>query len=130
MKVRELSGHLEQGVSLPKKYKYYGKLGAWTSEVWREVYKLPKTSPESYIMKGKVQFSELQVLKLMKGDKWQSKSGVLIEQVKGTPDFIQFCQLLNPVFASVRPKHFQHNQLAFYHYAWLAISDPSSPMLD
>ncbi|KAL2629743.1 hypothetical protein R1flu_014429 [Riccia fluitans] len=30
----------------------------------------------------------------------------------------------------MRPKHFQHNQLAFYHYAWLAILDPSSPMPD
>ncbi|KAL2649171.1 hypothetical protein R1flu_017299 [Riccia fluitans] len=80
----ELLGHLEQGVSLSKKYKYQGKLEAWTSEIWREVYKLPKTSPGGYVMKGKVQLSELQVLKLMKGDKWQSKSGVLIEQVEGS----------------------------------------------
>ncbi|KAL2641321.1 hypothetical protein R1flu_008908 [Riccia fluitans] len=73
---------------------------------------------------------KLQLLKFVKGDKWLSKSRVLLEQVKGIPDFIQFCQLLNSVLASVRPEHFQHNQLAFYHYAWLAISDPSSPMPD
>ncbi|KAL2650376.1 hypothetical protein R1flu_018504 [Riccia fluitans] len=50
-------------------------------------------------MKGKVQFTELQLLKLMKGDKWLSKPGVLLEQVKGNPDFIPFCQILNSVFA-------------------------------
>ncbi|KAL2632939.1 hypothetical protein R1flu_004418 [Riccia fluitans] len=31
------------------------------------------------------------------------------------------------VLASVRPEHFQHNQLAFYHYAWVAINDPTAP---
>ncbi|KAL2609113.1 hypothetical protein R1flu_027686 [Riccia fluitans] len=35
--VKELSGHSEQGVTLPKKYEYRGKPEAWTSEVWREV---------------------------------------------------------------------------------------------
>ncbi|KAL2644846.1 hypothetical protein R1flu_012433 [Riccia fluitans] len=34
------------------------------------------------------------------------------------------------VLAPVRLKHFQHNQLAFYHYAWLAITDPTAPTLD
>ncbi|KAL2632823.1 hypothetical protein R1flu_004302 [Riccia fluitans] len=79
-------------------------------------------------MKGKVQFTELQLLKLVKGDKQLSKSGVLLEQVEGNPDFILFCQILNSLLALVMPEHFQHNQLAFYHYAWLAISDPTSPV--
>ncbi|KAL2613574.1 hypothetical protein R1flu_025266 [Riccia fluitans] len=75
-----------------------------------------------YMMKGKVQFTELQLLKLVKGDKWQSKSRVLLKQVEGNSDFILFCQILNSFLA---PEHFQHNQLAFYHYAWLAIADPT-----
>ncbi|KAL2609027.1 hypothetical protein R1flu_027600 [Riccia fluitans] len=99
-------------------------------EELRKVYNLPKTSPEGYVMKGKVQFTELQLLKLEKGDKILSKSGVLLKQVEGNPDFILFCQILNSVLAPVRPEHFQHNQLAFYHYAWLAILDPTSPMPD
>ncbi|KAL2610032.1 hypothetical protein R1flu_028605 [Riccia fluitans] len=81
-------------------------------------------------MKGKVQFMELQLLKLVKEDKWLSKSGVLLEQVEGNSDFILFCQILYSTLAPVRPEHFQHNQLAFYHYAWLAILDPTSPMPD
>ncbi|KAL2643920.1 hypothetical protein R1flu_011507 [Riccia fluitans] len=81
-------------------------------------------------MKGEVQFTELQPLKLVKGDKWVSKFGVLFEQVEGISDFILFCQILNSVLAPVRPDHFQHNQLSFYHYAWLAITDPTSPMSD
>ncbi|KAL2610422.1 hypothetical protein R1flu_028995 [Riccia fluitans] len=71
--VRELSGHSEQKVTLPK-YEYRGKPEAWTSKVWREVYNLLKTSPGGYVTKGKIQFTELQLLKLMKGDKWLSKS--------------------------------------------------------
>ncbi|KAL2641953.1 hypothetical protein R1flu_009540 [Riccia fluitans] len=106
--VRELYGHSEQKVTLPK-YKYHGKLEEWTSEVWREVYNLLKTSPEGYIMKGKVQFKEMQLLKPVRGDKRLSKSGVLLEQVEGNPDSILFYQLLNSVLASVRPEHFQHN---------------------
>ncbi|KAL2620742.1 hypothetical protein R1flu_000947 [Riccia fluitans] len=39
---------------------------AWTSKVWREVYNLPKTISGGYIMKGKVQFMELQLLKLVR----------------------------------------------------------------
>ncbi|KAL2650260.1 hypothetical protein R1flu_018388 [Riccia fluitans] len=66
--MRELSGHSKQGVTLPKKYKYHEKPEAWTSEVWREVYKLPKTSLGGYVMKSKVQFMELQLLKLMKSE--------------------------------------------------------------
>ncbi|KAL2644542.1 hypothetical protein R1flu_012129 [Riccia fluitans] len=81
-------------------------------------------------MKGKVQFTELQLLKLMKGDKRLSKSGVLLEQVEGNSDFILFCQILNSVLAPMRPEHFQYNQLAFYHYAWLAITDPTAPTPD
>ncbi|KAL2624467.1 hypothetical protein R1flu_008712 [Riccia fluitans] len=54
--VRELS---ESGVTLPKRYEYHGKPEAWTSKVWREVYKLPKTSLGGYVMKGKVQITEL-----------------------------------------------------------------------
>ncbi|KAL2634280.1 hypothetical protein R1flu_005759 [Riccia fluitans] len=66
--VRELSGHSKQKVTLPK-YEYCEKSEAWTSKVWRKVYNLPKTSPGKYMMKGKVQFTELQLLKLVKGDK-------------------------------------------------------------
>ncbi|KAL2624345.1 hypothetical protein R1flu_008590 [Riccia fluitans] len=75
-------------------------------------------------MKGKVQFTELQLLKLMKGDKQRSKSRVFLEQVEGNSNFILFCQILNSVLAPVRPEHFQHNQLVFYHYAWVANTDP------
>ncbi|KAL2610924.1 hypothetical protein R1flu_022616 [Riccia fluitans] len=45
--VRELSGHSEQKVTLSKN-EYHGKLEAWISKVWREVYKLPKTSSRGY----------------------------------------------------------------------------------
>ncbi|KAL2633238.1 hypothetical protein R1flu_004717 [Riccia fluitans] len=34
------------------------------------------------------------------------------------------------VLVPMRPEHFQHNQLAFYHYAWLAIMDPTAPTPD
>ncbi|KAL2642345.1 hypothetical protein R1flu_009932 [Riccia fluitans] len=127
--VKELSGHSDQKVAFPK-YKYCGKSEEWTSEVWREVYNLPKASPGGYVMKGKVQFTELQLLKLVKGDKWLSKSRILLEQVKGNSDFIPFYQILNSVLAPVKLEHFQHNQLAFYHYAWLAFTDPTAPTLD
>ncbi|KAL2650120.1 hypothetical protein R1flu_018248 [Riccia fluitans] len=127
--VKELSGHSEQKVAF-RKYEYRGKPEAWTSEVWREVYNLPKASPGGYMMKGKVQFTELQLLKLMKEDRWVSKSGVLLEQVKGNSNFILFCQIFNSVLASVKLEHFQHNQLAFYHYAWMVITDPTSPTPD
>ncbi|KAL2644363.1 hypothetical protein R1flu_011950 [Riccia fluitans] len=127
--VRELSDHSEQKVTLPK-YEYCGKSKGWTFKVWREVYNLPKTSPGGYVMKGKVQFTELQLLKLVKGEKRVSKSGVLLKQVERNPNFILFCQILNSVLAPERPEHFQHNQLASYHYAWLTITDPTSPTLD
>ncbi|KAL2635833.1 hypothetical protein R1flu_007312 [Riccia fluitans] len=71
--MKELSGHSEQKVTLPK-YEYCGKPEAWTSAVWREVYNLPKASSGGYVMKGKVQFTELQLLKLMEGDKQQVKA--------------------------------------------------------
>ncbi|KAL2651217.1 hypothetical protein R1flu_019345 [Riccia fluitans] len=99
------------------KFEYQEKPEEWTSEVWREVYNLPKASPGGYTMKGKVQFTELQLLKVVKGDRRQSKSGVFLEQVEGNSDFVLFCQILNVVFAPVRPEHFQHNLLAFYHHA-------------
>ncbi|KAL2642266.1 hypothetical protein R1flu_009853 [Riccia fluitans] len=57
----------ERKVSIPK-YEYHGEPEEWTSDVWREVYNLPKASPRGYTMKGKVQFSELQLLKVVKGD--------------------------------------------------------------
>ncbi|KAL2645433.1 hypothetical protein R1flu_013020 [Riccia fluitans] len=82
--MRELFGHSEQKVTLSK-YEYRGKPEAWTSEVWREVYNLPKTSPGGYVMKGKVQFTELQLLKLVKGDKRLNKFGVLLDKRKGAP---------------------------------------------
>ncbi|KAL2613229.1 hypothetical protein R1flu_024921 [Riccia fluitans] len=81
-------------------------------------------------MKGKVQFIELQLLKVVKGDHRLSKSRVFLEQVKGSSDFMLFCQMLNAVLAPVCPEHFQHNLLAFYHYAWAAIINPAAPTLD
>ncbi|KAL2631923.1 hypothetical protein R1flu_016609 [Riccia fluitans] len=82
--VEELSGHSDQKVAFSE-YKYREKPGAWTSDVWREVYNLPKASPGGYVMKGKVQFTELQLLRLVKGDKRQSKSRVFLEQDPTAP---------------------------------------------
>ncbi|KAL2632726.1 hypothetical protein R1flu_004205 [Riccia fluitans] len=73
------------------KLEYRGKPEEWTSEVWREVYNLPKASLRGYIMKGKVQFTELQQLLVVKGERRMSKSGVFLEQVKGNSDFVLFC---------------------------------------
>ncbi|KAL2632744.1 hypothetical protein R1flu_004223 [Riccia fluitans] len=42
--VEELAGHADQKAAIPK-YEYQRKLGAWTSDVWREIYNLPKASP-------------------------------------------------------------------------------------
>ncbi|KAL2620243.1 hypothetical protein R1flu_000448 [Riccia fluitans] len=111
------------------KFEYGGKPEEWTSEVWREVYNRPKASPGGYIMKGKIQFTKLQLLRVVKGEHWLSKSGVFLEQIEGNSDFVLFCEILNVIFAPVRPKHFQHNLLAFYHHAWAAItnSDASTP---
>ncbi|KAL2653767.1 hypothetical protein R1flu_021895 [Riccia fluitans] len=81
-------------------------------------------------MKGKVQFTKLQLLKVVKGDCRKSKFRVFLEQVEGNSDFVLFCQMLNAVFAPVRPKHFQHNLLAFYHHAWAAITNPATPIPD
>ncbi|KAL2623329.1 hypothetical protein R1flu_003534 [Riccia fluitans] len=39
-------------------------------------------------------------------------------------------KMLNAVFVPVRPKHFQHNLLAFYHHAWAAITNPTAPTSD
>ncbi|KAL2642538.1 hypothetical protein R1flu_010125 [Riccia fluitans] len=60
----------------------------------------------------------------------QSKSGVFLEQVEGDFDFVLFYHMLNAVLAPVRPEHFQHNQLSFYHYTWVAINDPNAPTPD
>ncbi|KAL2632722.1 hypothetical protein R1flu_004201 [Riccia fluitans] len=54
------------------KFEYRGKPEEWTSEVWREVYNLPKASLRGYIMKGKVQFTELQQLLVVKGERRMS----------------------------------------------------------
>ncbi|KAL3676777.1 hypothetical protein R1sor_026725 [Riccia sorocarpa] len=124
--VKELHRYQEEGVPVPLNYKYRGHSEEWTADVWMEVYHLPRESSSDYVMKGKVQFPELRILKLVKGEKRQSKSGMHIDQVEGTKDFIEFCRLFNPVFAPVRPEHNQHNQLAFYHHAWLAILDRNS----
>ncbi|KAL2654076.1 hypothetical protein R1flu_022204 [Riccia fluitans] len=35
--------------------------------------------------------------------------------------------MLSAVFAPVKPEHFQHNLLAFYHHAWTAITNPATP---
>ncbi|KAL2635119.1 hypothetical protein R1flu_006598 [Riccia fluitans] len=95
--VKELSGHSDQKAAFPK-YEYHGKPEAWTSELWREVYNLPKANPGGYVMKGKVQFTELQLLKLVKGHKRLSKSRFLLEQVERNSDFILF--LPNSEFSS------------------------------
>ncbi|KAL2652104.1 hypothetical protein R1flu_020232 [Riccia fluitans] len=79
------------------KYEYRGKPEEWTSDVWRVVYNLPKAYPRGYTMKEKVQFAELQLLRVVKGDFRQSKSGVFLEQVKGSSDFVLFCQMLNVI---------------------------------
>ncbi|KAL2651107.1 hypothetical protein R1flu_019235 [Riccia fluitans] len=120
---------VERKVSFPKN-EYHGKPEEWTSNVWREVYNLSKASLGGYTMKGKVQFTELQLLKVVKGDRRQSKFGVFLEQVEGNSDFVLFCQMLNAIFAPIRPKHFQHNLLAFYHHAWAAITNTTTPTPD
>ncbi|KAL2624271.1 hypothetical protein R1flu_008516 [Riccia fluitans] len=74
-------------------------------------------------MKGKVQFTEIQLLRVVKEDHRLSKFGVFLEQVEGNSDFVLFSHMLNVVFASVKPEHFQHNLLAFYHHAWAAITN-------
>ncbi|KAL2632747.1 hypothetical protein R1flu_004226 [Riccia fluitans] len=38
--------------------------------------------------------------------------------------------MVNAIFAPVRPEHFQHNLLAFYHHAWAAITNPAAPTPD
>ncbi|KAL2641971.1 hypothetical protein R1flu_009558 [Riccia fluitans] len=119
----------EWKVVVPK-YEYCGKLEELTSDIWMKVYNLPKAIPGGYMMKGNVQFTELQLLKVVKGDRRQSKSGVFLKQVEGDSDFVLFCQMLNAVFASVRLEHFQHNLLAFYHHAWAAITNPVAPTSD
>ncbi|KAL2642515.1 hypothetical protein R1flu_010102 [Riccia fluitans] len=83
--VEELAGHSDKKVTILK-YKYHGKPGVWTFDVWSEVYNQPKASLGAY--------------------------------------------MLNSVLAPVRLEHFQHNQLAFYHYDWVAIKDPIAPTLD
>ncbi|KAL2607875.1 hypothetical protein R1flu_026448 [Riccia fluitans] len=74
---------VEELVTKPKaagpKFEYRGKPEEWTSEVWREVYNLPKASPGGYIMRGKIQFTELQLLKVVKEERRLSKSGVFLE---------------------------------------------------
>ncbi|KAL2635894.1 hypothetical protein R1flu_007373 [Riccia fluitans] len=119
----------DRKVAVPK-CQYRGKPEEWTSDVWREVYNLPKASLGGYTMKGKVQLSELQLLRVVKGDRWKNKSGVFLEQVEGSSDFVLFCQMLNAILAPVKPKHFQHNLLAFYHYAWEPITNPDAPTPD
>ncbi|KAL2628998.1 hypothetical protein R1flu_013684 [Riccia fluitans] len=81
-------------------------------------------------MKGKIQFTELQLPRVVKGEQRQSKSGVFLEQIEGNSDFVLFCQILNSIFAPVRPEHFQHNLLAFFHHAWAAITNPDEPTPD
>ncbi|KAL2613787.1 hypothetical protein R1flu_025479 [Riccia fluitans] len=124
---------VEELVIKPKaagpKFEYHGKLEEWTLAVWREVYNLPKASPGGYIMRGKIQFTELQLLKVLKGECQLSKSEVFLKQIEGDFDFVLFCQILNAILTLVRPKHFQHNLLAFYHHAWAAITNSDAPTL-
>ncbi|KAL2609346.1 hypothetical protein R1flu_027919 [Riccia fluitans] len=81
-------------------------------------------------MKGKIQFIEVQLLKVVKGERRLSKSGVFLEQIEDNSHFVLFSQILNAIFAPVRPKHFQHNLLAFYHHAWAAIINSNAPTPD
>ncbi|KAL2623877.1 hypothetical protein R1flu_008122 [Riccia fluitans] len=120
---------VDRKVIVPK-YEYRGKPEEWTSDIWREVYNLPKASLGGYTMKGKVQFTELQLLRVVKGHRRKSKFGLFLEQVKGNSDFVLFCQMLNAIFAPVRPEHFQHNLLASYHHAWMAITNLAAPTPD
>ncbi|KAL2612773.1 hypothetical protein R1flu_024465 [Riccia fluitans] len=39
-------------------------------------------------------------------------------------------EMLNAILAPIRPEHFQHNLLAFYHHAWAAITNPAAPTPD
>ncbi|KAL2611082.1 hypothetical protein R1flu_022774 [Riccia fluitans] len=59
--------------NLPKatvpKYEYHGKPRAWTSDIWREFYNLPKANLGGNVMKGKVQFTKFQLLRVVKGDR-------------------------------------------------------------
>ncbi|KAL2620160.1 hypothetical protein R1flu_000365 [Riccia fluitans] len=112
------------------KFEYRGKPEEGTSEVWREVYNLPKASPGGYIMKEKIQFTELQLLRVVKGERRLSKFGVFLEQIEGNSNFVLFCQILNAIFAPVKPEHFQHNLLAFFHHVWAAIINPDAPTPD
>ncbi|KAL2633058.1 hypothetical protein R1flu_004537 [Riccia fluitans] len=81
-------------------------------------------------MMEKIRFTELQLLKVVKGERLLSKSGVFLEQIEGDLDFVLFCQILNAIFALVRLEHFQHNLLAFYHHAWAAITNSDAPTPD
>ncbi|KAL2651686.1 hypothetical protein R1flu_019814 [Riccia fluitans] len=81
-------------------------------------------------MKGKIQFTELQLLKVVKGEHRQSKSGVFLEQIAGNSDFVLFCQILNAIFTPVKQENFQHNLLAFFHHAWAAITNSDEPTPD
>ncbi|KAL2644693.1 hypothetical protein R1flu_012280 [Riccia fluitans] len=58
----------DKKVAVPK-WKYHGKPEEWTSNIWREVYSLPNANLGGYTMKGKVQFTELQLLRVVKGDR-------------------------------------------------------------
>ncbi|KAL2635892.1 hypothetical protein R1flu_007371 [Riccia fluitans] len=107
---------VEELVIKPKavgpKFKYRGKPEEWTLEVWRDVYNLPKASPGGYIMKEKIQITELQLLRMVKGEHRLSKSGVFFGQIEGNSIFVLFCQTLNAIFAPVRPKTLS-TQLAY-----------------
>ncbi|KAL2623811.1 hypothetical protein R1flu_008056 [Riccia fluitans] len=81
-------------------------------------------------MKGKIQFTELQLLKVVKGEQRESKSGMFLKQIEGNSNFVLFCQILNSIFAPVWPEHLQHNLLAFFHHAWAAITNPDKPTPD
>ncbi|KAL2642074.1 hypothetical protein R1flu_009661 [Riccia fluitans] len=55
---------------------------------------------------------------------WNETYEELVEELVGQQ------KMLNAILAPVRPEHFQHNLLAFYHYAWVAINNPSAPTPD
>ncbi|KAL2624423.1 hypothetical protein R1flu_008668 [Riccia fluitans] len=65
---------------------------------------------------------------------WNQTHEDLVEELSGHSDqkvaFPKYEYHVNSILAPVRPEHFQHNQLAFYHYTWVAIKDPTAPMPD
>ncbi|KAL2653323.1 hypothetical protein R1flu_021451 [Riccia fluitans] len=59
---------------------------------------------------------------------WSGTYDNLVEELVTKPKAADLN--LNAIFALVRPEHFQHNLLAFYHHAWAAITNLDAPTPD